>query len=305
MVYDLPVERRYRITYVFPPNKVFDEIRACYERAAAMIGDITVNPHLHMWGPANPEWNDPNHAIIFWCQLPYQQVPILRKAKCVFQYMESVGHPQDLTPDQNSYLSSNLARSLEPDLFIAGTPTVVDFWNRHGRRAALAPIGYDPEIMGVPDWHRPKLYDIGFCGSMTGRRMWIIPAVQKRFGSKFLVTDLFGRERNEAFNACRAMLYVGHSTERAFADLRLWSAMSTSAALITEDREAWPARRGLDFFAVNPAREENPDAFVDSLEAALLAPLPSFARNMNEHLAPYTVDFCIEKYTIPAIEAMG
>jgi len=293
--------RRYRIIYVFPPNYVFDEIRLCYERAAARIGGITINHDYYYWTPEKKEWDDPNLAIIFLCNIPWV-VPARRKAKFIFQYVESVGDPAKMVPQQRKWLTYYMTRAHEPDLFIGGTPPVRDFWARLGCRSIGAPIGYDPEVMGVPDWTRQKDYDLGFCGLLVGRREWILPAIARRLGKRFLNIQGFGRPRNDAFNSCKAMLYVGHAEETAFADMRLWSAVSTSAALITENRDAWPAVPGLHYIPLPHAQKDDPDAFVNSIEASLKLPLMDIARRMHEDLSAYTVERCIEEFVIPAIE---
>jgi len=304
-VYDSSVaKRRYRITYVFPPNYVFDEIRLSYERAAARIGNITINHDYYYWTPEKKEWDDPDLAIIFWCNIPWV-VPARRKAKFVFQYVESVGDPEKMVPEQRKWLTYYMTRSKELDLFIGGTPPVRDFWLHRGSRAIVAPIGHDPQVMGTPDWTREKTYDLGFCGLLVGRREWILPAIARRLGKRFLNIQGFGRFRNDAFNSCKAMLYVGHAEEDAFADMRLWSAVSTSAALVTENRDAWPAIPGVHYVPLYPAKKENPEEFVDAIESALKMPLVDMARRMHKDLSAYTAERCMEEFTIPAIEALG
>jgi hypothetical protein len=295
--------RRFRYTYVFPPNFIFDEVRLCYERAAARLGGITVNHDYYSWTPMNKEWYEPDHAIIFWCNIPWV-VPPNRRAKFIFQYVESVGDPRNMVSEQRKWLEYYMTRAQEPDLFIGGTPTVRDFWAPLARRSIIAPIGYDAEIMGSPDWTRAKTYDVGFCGSVVGRREWILPVLARRLGKRFLKIDAFGRSRNDAFDFCRAMLYIGHSDENAFADMRLWSAVATSAALVTEGRDAWPAIPGKHYLTLPHARKENPDEFVDAVEKVLKEPLIDIAKCMYDDLSRFTVDRCIEEFTIPTIEAL-
>lgn len=304
-VYDTSVgNRRFRITYVFPPNWIFDEVRFCYERAAARLSGITIRHDYYYWTPEKPEWDDPDLAVIFLCNIPWV-VPPGRRAKFIFQYVESVGDPRNMVPEQRKWLEYYMTRAQEPDLFLGGTPTVRDFWAPLARRSALTPLGYNPEIMGSPDWTRAKTYDVGFCGVNVGRREWILPALQRRLGNRFLNITAFGRARNDAFDFCKAMLYIGHSEERAFADMRLWSAVATSAALVTEDRDAWPAIPGKHYLTLPHAQKENPDEFVDAVEKALKEPLVDIAKAMHKDLSVFTTEECITKFTIPAIEAIA
>lgn len=295
--------RTRRIIYVFPVNYVFDEIRSCFARAAERLGDMVVCNDYNDWTPARSEWYDPANAIVFWCNLPWV-VPENRKAKCVFHYVESAGDPSGLIPIQRHWFEIHRRRALEADLFLVGNPAMQDFWNPLAKRVALTPIGYDAEIMGVPDWSKPKLFDVGFCGTEIGRRLWILPALRKRFGNRYTDIRVFGKARNEAFNSCRLMLYVGHSPERSFPDLRLWSAAATSALLVTESRDAWPAIPGRHYIELDPALVQNPDLFVDSVERELKNTNEDLARVAHRELSAYTVERCMREFSIPAIEAL-
>lgn len=294
-------------TYVFTPNFLFNEIAECYRQAAMRLGNVTVDKDFYSWEHActRKEWQDPDHTVIFWCEAPWGIPPRpARKSKTVLQYIESVGNMEDLVDTQRKCLDRYTKRAHEMDLFLVGTPTVRDFWAPRCRRVALMPIGYDPEVMGTPNWTCEKTYDVGFCGVPVGRRQWILPALKKRFGSKFLDIRAFDRARNAAFDACKIMLYVGHSDEKAFADMRLWSATACSAALVTEDRDAWPAVPGRHYIALPHAQKENVDAFIDSVEQTLKLPLIDIARTAHEELSKYTVERSLKEFMMPAVSGI-
>ena len=295
---------RLRYTYVFTPNFIFNEVAECYRQAGKRLGWMTVDNDYYAWAWADtrPEWYDPDQVLVFWCNLPWKIPPRpYRKATCVFHYVESVGNLENLVDTQRHWLDIHLKKAHEVDLFLVGTPPVRDFWLPRCPKVAMMPIGYDPEVMGRPDWTREKVYDVGFCGVPVGRREWILPAMRKRFGPKFLDVTVFGRARNAAFDACKAMLYVGHSDEKAFADMRLWSATACSAALVTEDRDAWPAVAGRHYIALPHAQKENVDAFVDMVEQALKQPLTDIAKTAHEELSKFTVERCFEEFLVPAV----
>jgi len=289
---------RYRYIYVFPRNIVYDEYRPCYQNAAARIGRVTIEA-LSTWSHHRKEWMDPDMAIIFWGGFP-KIVPVPRRAKCVVQYIESVGDPKGLILNQRHWLEISMRRAKELDLMLVGTPEARDFWLPFCRNAACVPIGYDPIVMGTPDWTQPKIYDVGFCGTPIGRREWILPILRKRFGPRFLEISGFGQARNAAFDRCRTMLYIGHSNDIGVG-LRLWQAVSTSAVLITEDRSLWPAEPGRHCIVLPPAAAEYPDAFVDSIERALQLPLEDTARTAHEEISQYTVERCMRDFMMPAV----
>jgi hypothetical protein len=298
-----PIRYIYVFPSKFPSRLTFSEIEESYRRAAARLGSVEVQ-NLGSWTRKKKEWNDPNTVILFLREIP-EVIPPDRKAKCVFHYTESVGEPGCLIPNQQGMADYYSSRAGEFDLFLAGTPSAVEFWRPRCRKVALMPLGYDPEVMGVPNWTREKTHDIGFCGTMIGRRNWVFPSIRKRFGSRYLeIGGISGKERNAAFDACRIMLHVGHSNEKGFAHLRLWSAVSTSAALVTEERDAWPAVPRQHYVSLLPVEEENPETFVDQLVETLKLPLLEIARMMHADLSAYTSDRCLKEFMMPAVEAI-
>jgi len=295
-----------RYIYVFPPSVLFDEVAECYRRAGRRLGWMTVENEINLWIPTRKDWYDPETVVVFWGGLP-EIIPPQRKAKCVFHYIESIptGDPQKMIGPQREWLERHLKRAKEPDLFLIGTPSAQAFLAPLCNKVALMPIGYDPTVMGVPNWNCPKIFDVGFCGTVIGRREWIIPALKKRFGRRFLeispnTRPLVGRNRSNMYDLCRAELYIGHS-EDIGVGLRLWQALPSSAAFVTEDRDAWPAVLGRHYIGVPHARAECPDVLVDDLEQALKLPLADIARAAHEDLSKYTVERCFEEFLVPAV----
>lgn len=289
-----------------PPSRgTFSEIEQSYRRASGGIEGMSVHTLTELSIVRKNVWQDPDTTIIFVREIP-ETIPSGRRARCVFHYTESVGEPGKLYLHQLNLLNYYAGRAGEFDLFLAGTPTAVDFWRSRCRRVGLAPLGYDPEVMGIPDWTRPKTHDIGFCGSLVGRRTWVIPAIRDRLGPRYLeIGGVSGKVRNAIFDSCRSMLHVGHSDEPSFAHLRLWSAVSTSAALVTEERDAWPAVANTHYVSLHPAEEGQPGPFVDQLEETLNLPLQEFARAMNRDLSLYTAERCIREFVLPAIKEIA
>lgn len=293
----------HRVIIVFPGDPpCFDEFESAYRRVAHAFPSLSTD-RIQGWNPARPEWRDPALAIVFWCQLP-AIIPKDRLARCVFYHLESTGDPKNLTPGQEGFMRSFLKRAKQPDLFLVTTPTTAEYWNSRARRVAVMPIGFDAETMGLPDWTSPKTHDVGFCGTVVGRREWVIPILSKHFGDRFRIIISCGLDMRRDFNSCRIMLHVAHSDEFGLPTLRIWQALSTSAAMATERRDAWPAVSGRHILQIPPARREDPSEFLAGIEEALRMPLPDIARVAHEELSGYTVERCIGDFMMPAVSSL-
>lgn len=285
--------------HVFPTSPVFTEISACYQAAAERLGWMSVDA-LEGWNPERPEWGDMSLAVIFWGKLP----EVLPDRRCLLatRYTESVGQLHDLVEGQQRHLLSTVALTEKLDLLIGGSPTVSKFFGPHCKNVAHAPIGYDPVVMGTPDWEAKKSGDLVFRGTPVGRREWILPLMEKRFGLRYSRLLAFGEERKYIMDRRRVDLYIGHSEEPSFPGMRLWQSIASSTALLTEPRDAWPAKAGVDYIELPLADQQNPEPFLGAIEAALDSDLEKIARAAHRHLSKYTVDLCMHHFVIPAIE---
>lgn len=290
-----------RYIHVFPEFVVFDEIFACYQAAASRLKWMSV---AH-WSAQYSDWQDPNNVIVlWWCNFPslLREVPPQRKAVFAMRYMESIGPPEKLCPLQRAILESHLEYLKVPDLIIVGAPSTAQFLRPHCQNVVAIPIGYDPVVMGTPDWSAPKEYDFCFCGCVVGRREWIIPALKSRFGNRFVdVTGRFGLDRKAAYDRCRVALHIPHSEESYLSSERIWQFIASSAAMVTEKRDVWPAVAGRHYIELPEAQEKDVDKFIDSVEQALKLPLTDIARTAHEELSGYTVDRCLKEFMMPAV----
>lgn len=187
------------------------------------------------------------------------------------------------------------------DIVFAGCPAAAEWLRPNCRKVALGPIGYDPVVMGTPNWLAKKQYDLVFYGTPTGRRKWILPEIAKRRGFRFARFNAFGRDRTSFLNSSRAVLHVGHSDEPGFPGMRLWQAIASSAALLTEPRDAWPAVAGRHYVELPKPAEDRIGEFLDAIERALSGPLENTARVAHEELSKYTVERCMNEFFVPAI----
>jgi hypothetical protein len=297
------VARRYYINIIHP-YWVFFENLVCYGAAAGRLSWMTTLPWTQ-WSADRPEWQDPNNVIIVWLWGSPGILDVVaqeRKATLVIWYIESVGPPEGLCSDQKATLTRFLDYFKVPDLVVVGFPSSEEFLRPYCRKVIHAPTGYDPGIMGKPDWSQPKEFDFGFCGLQTGRREWILPALKRRFGPRFVhILGKFGMDRKRIYDRCRAVLYIAHSTEPCFAPLRIWQSIASAAAIVTEKRDVWPAVAGKHYIELPEAQEACVDEFVDQVEQTLQFPLEAIARRAHEDLSQYTVDRAME-YIVAAVE---
>lgn len=293
-----------RYIHVFPRSAFFSEIKDCYDSACKRIPWITVED-LDGWSADRIEWQMPELILIFWGLFP-ESVPERRRAGFVLRFTESVGDPELLAENQVRSMTAFAVRAKEPDLLLCGNPTVADYWSRLCRAVGVAPIGYEREVLGAPVWDVPKRYQLCFRGSPIERRIWLTDAIREAFGRRFLWIGTFGKRRKEQLDECMADLYLGHSSDYAFPGMRLWQDIASSAALISERRDAWPAKDGRHYVSLKPAVESNIRRFLVDLNEILTSyPLRELAKTAHLELSSYTIDRCMEEFVVPATKGLG
>ena len=289
-----------RYIHIIHPYIAFAEILSCYKAASSRLRWMSA-VSWNEWSASRPEWQDPNNAIILWLWgLPglLNVVPPQRKAMFAVRYMESVGPLEKLCPVQRPILGGFLKYFKVPDIVIVGSPSAAQFLRPYCKKVAAAPIGYDSGVMGTPDWTRAKEYDFGYCGWPTGRRDWIIPALRNRFGKKFFqFFGIYGPGRKRIFDQCRVALHIPHSEESYLSSERIWHFVASSATLVTEKRDVWPAVAGRHYIELPEAKESELDLFVDRVEQTLRLPLEEIARRAHSELSIYTIEKAMEYIT--------
>jgi hypothetical protein len=284
---------------IFPRNAVFSEIHACYKASSEL------NPWMSARFLDERQFptDDPSAFLIFWQVFP-EGLVVPTKARKALRYTESMPVDPLRTENQKDHFQQfrNVACNL--DRVIAHTPTAVNILGGYTNNVFLAPIGFEPSVYGVPDWTVPKTVDIGFYGSMVGKRPAVIDAVQERFGNRLRIINSFGWPRKRDLDRCRISLYVGHCEDPSFATTRLWQTIASSAALVMEDRDAWPATPGLHYVTIPRVDLSNLGGFLDSLERVLeRSDLESVARTAFDDLSKFSVKECMERYVVPFARA--
>lgn len=261
---------------------------------------------LEGWTPDRHEWFMPELMLIFWGLFPDHEPPAKRKAIFALRFTESVGDPELLAPTQVISMQAFSLRAKEPDVLVCGNPVVADYWSRLCRAVAVAPAGYEPDVFGTPDWDAKKRFQVSFRGSDIGRRIWIKEMIQERLGADFVNIHDYGQDRKRALDSCRADLYIGHSEDYAFPGMRLWQVIASSATLITERRNAWPAVAGRHYVVLEPLVPANAKRWLEDLVRTLdHQPLEEIARTAHEELSVYTIDRCMEEFLVPATKGLS
>lgn len=284
--------------HVFRPHDPFIEIRGCFRNAAEKLGWMSVQEDTE-WQEEKSEWHNPENFIIFWgFEKPI--LPENRKALFGIRYLESVGDPKGLIGVQQQCITNFFGWAKVPDVVFVATPSACDFLRPYCRRIAALPSGYDPDVMGKPDWSIRKTYDIAIYGHEVGRRWTILKDVRKRFGNKILTVTGYGLERKRAVESARCVLYVGHSEEVGFPGMRLWQMVATSTALIAERRDVWPADPTKHLIQLDPVNLKKVHAFCERVKEALKGDVSGIARAAHQDLSLYTAERCMEEFVIPA-----
>jgi hypothetical protein len=289
--------------HVFPTSEFFSEIRDCYQSAARRIPWMSTD-ELSNWTVDRLEWGEQDLVLIFWGRMP--SVPKHRRATLVFRYTESVGDPELLIEAQRDLMTAFAAQAHLPDLLLAGCPAVANYWSQLCRAVAVAPMGYEPTILGEPDWSTKKCFDVAYRGHYVDRRTWLLRRLQRHLQNRFHWIHSFGLNRKRELDACRADLYIGHSVEYGFPGARLWQSIASSAALLTEPRDVWPAVPGRHYVELPLAKHDDWRRFVVEVsEIVNSAPLDEISRTANRELSTYTIDRCMSEFIVPAVSKVS
>lgn len=292
-----------RYIHVFPVSEFFRELRDCYSSASTRLTWMSAE-NLSDWTPDRPEWSDPDLVLVFWGRFPI--VSDRRRATLVFRYTESVGDPELLAQVQRDLMQDFATRAHVPDLLLAGCPAVADYWSRLCRAVAVAPIGYEPAVLGRPDWGARKKFPVGYRGHFIERRTWATRWLQQKLGPRFHWIHGFGLDRKRELDACSVDLYIGHSIEYGFPGARLWQSIASSAALATERRDVWPAVPGRHYVELPVFDHDDRGKFLSAIrETFERAPLEQISRTAHAELSTYTVDRCMEEFVVPAVEGLS
>jgi hypothetical protein len=191
------------------------------------------------------------------------------------------------------------------------TPWLCEMMKVDGVPAHVLPVGWDPVVMGSPDFAQVK--SRGFMnlaqssGHHAAKRAWAVPMMKEALGDRFFEgTGLWGKRVPSTLNDCVAYLYISHSDIQSFSTFRTWQAVASSAALIAEGgRDCWPMEED-DYVPIPTLTKEN----IPEIAEQILSHSDEFylnkAKRLHEKFKHMTIDYVVNEYLVPAsIEIMS
>jgi hypothetical protein len=297
--------RRYH--QIFPwPTDIYCDWREAYARLSVQAP--WVSDHEEGELPKLLAECGPEDVLVLWHDLLGPEASQATTRANLFLYWpETVGSGVGMTVHQTDMLRglvSSRAKLYRGVLFY--DPTSRDYLSGVlPVPSGVSPAGYDPVVMGLPDWDRPKKTDVALYGAFTGIREWIIPDLRARLDGRLdEFSGIHKKARAQRLCDSRAVIIVPHSPG-SFPQWRLWHAVASSAALLAPWPSAWPGENGKHYIELpfpDPAR---PWPFVDAVTAALgRMDLADIARRAHADLSKITVEKAFEEWTVPEIERM-
>lgn len=276
---------------VMPATGAFTDIHACYSSLEVpWLSVLTPGDFPQMLRDRRGD----NVIFVHWAPATIiaEDLPSDRRASVFPVYSEAIDEDRSLMlPDHQR----DLARFLEIAVFIDGVFAHTPWMAKHlakftGKPGFVLPVGWGP-IMGAPEWEREKEVQSVFAGSMVGRRCTIIPELEGRVGLEFC-HGLYGSLLLDRMNASKTTLYIAHSKVHSYSTWRIWQALCSSSALVTERGDWWPLDE--DLCIPIDCIDDIPRTILDlSADDALTR-----ARALHDGLRHFTTRFCVETYIV-------
>jgi hypothetical protein len=281
----------------FPPRaRAFFDIITAYRAFAATNEWLTCINHTELEGRMAGISVNPRYFVVLWgVQAPTP--PPDRKALFARVYSEALDADHgNMLGVHVKWLGITQAQIAAMDAAFGHTPWMAEQLGGH-----ILPCGWDPGVMGTPLREEPKLHRYTYLGAMAGKRAWLCPAMAEALGDAY--TDASGQWQRRALhtlNASSGYLYLTHSDVHSFSTPRIWQAVATSAAMVTErGRDCWPMEE--DHYITLPTL--TPDNVVET--AGYLSDLSdehlaATSVRLHEALHHFTLDHVVDHYLIPA-----
>lgn len=222
-----------------------------------------------------------------------------RRYRVALHYGETLGDPELLTAPQRKMLENMLSVAAAYDTIFVHTPSAQRWLAGCGVEAHLAPLGYSPEVFGRPDWETKKQWDAVHYGARLGRRLGM-PKIARSMKKKCKLIYVFGDERQACLQRSRSVLQLHHcDASCSFASLRLWQAIGTSATLLMEPCDAWPALGGRHYVELPVYQRGSEREFAKAVDEVLAQDVAAIARCAHEELSAYTPARMMEEFIVP------
>lgn len=202
------------------------------------------------------------------------------------------------------WLSSLRANVRHMDAIFGHTPWMAEKLAHKNAPGHVLPMGWDPLVLGRPNWDATKKHRFTYKGDVIGKRKWLVPGMQGALGKDMHQSvDEWGADFVTKLNNSTARLELSHSDTFSFPTFSLWQTLASSAALIAEkQRDCWPLEEDMYVGVPTITRANGPQV------ARTIASIPdsvyaSKARRAYDSLADeFTLERVIADYLIPASE---
>ena len=233
--------------------------------------------------------NDPNNVFILWQD---DTIATSRKCKVIIRYSEMVndiantGHQKELLLNFQNNMNSY-------DLILVHSKSAEKHLKRLTDKVSYLPIGYDEQVYGKPDYTSPKEHDLAYFGSYVGRRIKIVEYLKNHFGDRFHDLPCWDDGRRDILNKSKINLIIPWCKDPSFAAFRMLHTIGTSAAMLTEKADTYPAKNDKHIIQITDFDDEN--TTIKEIEHALTLDLQSIARRAHDDLSKITVDVSMEQ----------
>jgi hypothetical protein len=248
-----------RIVVVIPDSVALSEVRASYSRLAETRPWLSLLDERDFFElQSHTDWSADDLFVLSW-GLVVPGRDATRRAKIGVVYSEAIGEPSSMLPQHRADLRKLEALACSYSLVLGHTPWMAAQLGRTGLPDAVLPLGWDPS-MGQPDFQQEKRLPAVFYGSMVGKRLWSVPAMQRALGDWFHDrSGWFGPRLTAELNHASTVLYLAHSDVGSFSTWRAWQAVSSSAVLVAEPGDTWPFEAERHFVPLPRLTPENID----------------------------------------------
>lgn len=297
-------ETGYHYVHILARVPTFSEIWRSYEAFSARCPWMSVLDARDFDSLRNSEaYQDPGLFIVTWVH-SYAGPREHRKAKVASVYAEAVGPRETMLGPHKERWDEWAARIKDYDLLLGHTPFMAEEIGKLGVPSAIYPVGWDPEVVGGPDFSKERENAFVFYGSMAGVREWAIPALKARLGGLLQdKTGTFGVNLSYALRNAVGNLYIPHSYVQSFSTWRTWQSLPAGSAMVGENSDIWPLVPDVHYLTIPRITTENVDTVAGRLRSILENPseLQGIARRAWDEVAcGYTVEKVVRNFLVPA-----
>jgi hypothetical protein len=287
-------------------NLTFSEVYDCYQYAAQSLKWMSTRTVKQYYDDIknknSPYYEDEHCMYILWHDVKCPEEG--RKARCAIHYSEQIGDLSNIFDAQRTMFTRFVERINQYDLIFVHTRFAAEHMKQHTSKVHFVPIGYEKDVMGEPDYKIKKKIEIMFYGSHreNTKRAWVLQALSKHLKKKFrYMGGAFKRHRKSILDKTKLSLYIPHEDNCSFATMRLWHTIASSAVMLIEPTDTWPAQPEQHYIEIPTIKPDNMAEIVGKINVAANRPdLLDIARRAHDELSKFDVKYCMEEFLIPA-----